>query len=226
MLWLQPSKVHDRFVGRSCRGRKKFGEDSGGEIEIAGASRFSSNGYFAIKTVQFDGHAGCTIAGSERRIDVFSQTSSRRVRSSTRPWVPIARRFCSSLRRGRRAVDAGSPVGHAGCNNSWECPRVGETVPSCGECSGGFVTDIKSVNGRVHRQCDRTALCSGEISVQIARSPSGGGFEPRSQEEAPSCDVQPRSIGQVSRVGWRWHADPEPRHNVGGRERQANSFRT
>ena len=41
-----------------------------------------------------------------------------------------------------------APVGHAGCNNSWECPRVGETVPSCGECSGGFVTDIKSVNGR------------------------------------------------------------------------------
>ena len=79
------------FKGRSCRGREKFGEDSGGEIEIARASRFSSDGCFAIKAVHFDGRvgkiadAGCPIAGSERRIDVVSQTSSRRVRSSTRP---------------------------------------------------------------------------------------------------------------------------------------------
>ena len=33
----------------------------------------------------------------------------------------------------------------------WEqqgTPRVGEIVPSCGECSGGFVADINSINGR------------------------------------------------------------------------------
>ena len=81
------------------------------------------------------------------------------------------------------------------CNNSWECPRIGEIVPSCGECSGGFVTEcqtrqwsrtLSGVNEEVHRQCDRTALCTGDISVGIARSPVGG-FQPGSQEEAPSC---------------------------------------
>ena len=42
---------------------------------------------------------------------------------------------------------------------------------------------LSGVIEEVHRQCDRTALCTGEISVRIARSPSGGGFEPGSQEE-------------------------------------------
>ena len=60
-------------------------------------------------------------------------------------------------------MDAGSPVGHAGCNNSWECPRVGEIVPSCGECSGGFVTDIKSVIGRERCQ-GSSRKCIGSVT--------------------------------------------------------------
>ena len=178
---------------RSCRGREKFGEGSGGQIEIVGASRFCSNGHFAIKTVQQWEQLQMRVAQLQVQNEEFMfspQTSRRRVRSRPRPWVPIARRFCSS------------EVGHARCDNSRECPRVGEILPSCGECSGGgSVTDINSVNGREcchgsSRKCIGTALCSGEISVRIARSPSGGGFEPSSHEEAPSCDVKPRSVGQ------------------------------
>ena len=46
---------------------------------------------------------------------------------------------------------------------------------------------LSGVIEEVHRQCDRTALCTGDISVRIARTPSGGGFQPGSQEKAPSC---------------------------------------
>ena len=77
---------------------------------------------------------------------VFFEEASPRARSSLGPWTPVAGRFCSTTRRGCRAVDARSPIGHARCESSRECPRVGEVVPSCGFHSDGV--DIAVFNCR------------------------------------------------------------------------------
>ena len=190
------------------------------------------------------------LQAQKRRTPVCFGWASRRVRSSPRPWVPVTGRFCSIVRRESHAVDARSPIGYARCDGSRDCPRDGEIVPSCGLRSAGVGTDDAASNGCKRGQGSlRNSIASrrGQHSVEkrsrIARSPSAGGFEPRSQgwEEAPSRDIKSRSHGQISlcvprwirarslpsRVRWRWHActshgDSKSRHHVGGRELQAN----
>ena len=57
------------------------------------------------------------------------------------------RRFCSTIRRGCRAVD----VRYAKCDSSRECPRIGEVVRSWG-LTKEFVTDIAAFSGRKRGQ--------------------------------------------------------------------------
>ena len=177
-------------------------------MEIAGASRFSSNGHFAIKTVQFDGRVGTIEDEGCRNVKPSGQEQPQTV-------GPIAGRFCSSVRRGRRAAEI--------CKMR-ECPRVGEIVPSCSECSGGFVTDINSVNGRERGQ-GSSRKCIGSVTtrhcVQV-RSRFGlrGVRVRRLRTQVPRRGIRARSL--PNRVGWWWHADPshgdsEPKHHIGGR---------
>ena len=115
-------------------------------------------------------------------------SSSNRQAVGSGAQVPVTGRFCSIVRRGSRAVDARSPVGYARCESSRECPRVGEIVPSCGLRSAGVGTDDAAINGCKRGQgslrnsiASRTGQHSVEARSRIARSPSVGSLEPRSQ---------------------------------------------
>ena len=185
--------------GLSFGGREKFGEDSGGEIQIAGASRFSSDGHFAIKAVQF-------VVGLEQlqmRVaqlkaqneELMSSPKRQAVGSGAAPdsgsrlredFVPVCDEDVVRWMRDRQLdmqQQLGMPTSWRDCAKLW---RVQRRVCHRYQIRQWSRT-LSGVIEEVHRQCDRTALCTGDISVGIARTPSGGGFQPGSQEEAPSC---------------------------------------
>ena len=126
----------------------QFGGGIGGSCCTRGSrhkSRPRRNGEnSAVRDFEGSEVADSMEASSEGR----AGSPQRRARSSLGPWTPVAGRFCSTTRRGCRAVDARSPIGHARCESSRECPRVGEVVLSCGFHSDGVVKDIAAFNCR------------------------------------------------------------------------------
>ena len=123
----------------------------------------------------------------------------------------------------------GMPTSWRDCAKLW---RVQRRVSHRHQIHQWFANLVRghprSAIGSVTAQhCARVRSRFGLRGVRVG----GGGFEPGSHEEAPSCDAQSDSdLSFLDRfeqdlfmqVGWREHADPshcnsKPRHNGGGR---------
>ena len=110
---------------------------------------------------------GCTIAGTERGVDVFFEAASGQSRCE-RPFRAVAGRVFANVRRRSCTMDSKRPSRCAEHNVGGERTRVGTVVPRGGQCSGRVVQEFPLFVSKFDQmtRLSKGGLCSAGFQVR------------------------------------------------------------